>query len=97
MRCWTVLSQLRQRRSIPIAVTLFLFDKETNELYSRVAQGDAEIRIPSTTGIAGGVFTAGVAVIIPDAYADDRFNQEVDRKTGYRARNIMGAPIRTRT
>jgi adenylate cyclase len=77
--------------------TLFLHDRETNELYSRVAKAEKEIRIPATAGIAGEVFTTGKAVIIPEAYADPRFNQEVDQQTGYQTRNIMCAPIRTRS
>ena len=75
--------------------TLFLHDAETGELFSRVLQGDTigEIRFPSQLGVAGSVFTRGEAEIIPDAYADPRFNQEVDRKTGYRTRNILCVPI----
>ena len=77
--------------------TLFLNDVENKELFSRVAQGDgiSEIRFPNHLGIAGSVFTTGETVIIPDAYADPRFNQEVDKKTGYRTRNILCAPLRT--
>ena len=77
--------------------TLFLNDPETSELVARVAGGDVngEIRFPNHLGIAGSVFTSGQPVLIPDAYADSRFNQEVDRKTGYRTRNILCAPIRT--
>ncbi|MCX5794810.1 MAG: GAF domain-containing protein [Elusimicrobia bacterium] len=78
--------------------TLFLYDADTRELYSRVAQGDAvgEIRFPGALGIAGAVFTSGEAVLIPDAYADPRFNQAVDRKTGYRTRNILCAPLKNK-
>lgn len=78
--------------------TLFLNDHHTRELFARVAQGDptTEIRFPNHMGIAGQVFTSQQAVIIPDAYRDPRFNQEIDRKTGYRTRNILCAPIRTR-
>ena len=38
----------------------FLNDEETNELYSRVAQGELtrEIRILNTVGIAGAIFTS---------------------------------------
>ena len=41
--------------------TLFLYDKETNELFSRVLLGEGvtEIRIPAGAGIAGAVFCAG--------------------------------------
>ncbi|MDZ7750241.1 MAG: GAF domain-containing protein [Gammaproteobacteria bacterium] len=75
--------------------TLFLHDPDSDELFSHVAQGDAvgEIRIPAGAGIAGSVFRSGKAVIIHDAYEDDRFNPEVDRKTGYRTRNILCNPI----
>jgi adenylate cyclase len=78
--------------------TLFLHDPETGDLFSRVLQGDTmgEIRFPSRLGVAGSVFTSGTAEIIADAYADTRFNQEVDRKTGYRTRNILCVPIRNK-
>lgn len=76
--------------------TLFLIDKKTGELFSRVAQGEgmAEIRIPGGAGIAGHVATTGETVNIPDCYKDSRFNPEVDRKTGYRTRNMLCMPIR---
>lgn len=78
--------------------SLFLLDKETGQLFSRVAQGDkvGEIRFPSSAGIAGIVFTSGEGLIIADAYADPRFNPEVDRRTGYRTRNILCAPLRNK-
>lgn len=78
--------------------SLFLHDPETNELFSRVMQGDVigEIRFPCHLGVAGSVFTSGEAEIIADAYADPRFNQEVDRRTGYRTRNILCVPIRNK-
>lgn len=33
------------------------------------------------------------AVHIPDCYADDRFNDLVDKQTGYRTRNMLCAAI----
>ena len=56
--------------------TLFLNDSETNELYSRVAQGELtrEIRILNTVGIAGAIFTSQQGEIIHDVYSDSRFN-----------------------
>ncbi|KNC50844.1 cAMP and cAMP-inhibited cGMP 3',5'-cyclic phosphodiesterase 10A [Thecamonas trahens ATCC 50062] len=53
----------------------------------------AEIRFPITAGIAGAVASTGKLVNIPDAYADPRFNPEVDKRTGYRTRSILCAPI----
>lgn len=75
--------------------TLFLNDIKTNELFSRVAMGDGvgEIRLPNTAGIAGTVFTSGVSMNIPYAYADLRFNPAFDKKTGYFTRSILCVPV----
>ena len=79
--------------------TLFLHDPQTGELFSRVAQGGevSEIRISSTQGIAGTVFSEGEALIIDDAYADKRFNADVDKRTGYRTNTILCSPLRKKT
>jgi adenylate cyclase len=76
--------------------TLFLVDRKSQEIWSKVAQGSGmvEIRVPIGRGIAGTVAATGETINIPDAYADPRFNQEVDRRTGYRTRTILCAPIR---
>ena len=77
--------------------SLFLNDPDTNELYSRVAQGNIqrEIRILNTSGVAGYVYTSGEPLIIADAYADDRFNRSIDEQTGFTTRNILCVPIKT--
>lgn len=75
--------------------TLFLYDRKTGELFSRVAEGltTKEIRIPSKAGIAGAVFTSSKTENIADPYSDPRFNKEVDRRTGYRTESILTMPI----
>lgn len=77
--------------------TLFLNDPATNELYSRVAQGNIrrEIRLLNSAGIAGSVFTTGRPVIVHDPYSDPRFNRAVDEQTGFVTRSIICVPIRT--
>ncbi|HSB19525.1 MAG TPA: HD domain-containing phosphohydrolase [Anaeromyxobacteraceae bacterium] len=75
--------------------TLFLVDREKGELWSKIAQGTGQIRIPLTAGIAGEVATRGAAVRIDDAYADARFNREVDQLTGYRTRTVLCVPMRS--
>ena len=75
--------------------TLLLSDDKTGELWSRFAEGleIKEIRMPKDAGIAGAVFTTGGTVNIEDAYLDARFNQDVDRATGYRTRSILAVPV----
>jgi len=77
--------------------SLFLNDVQTGELYSRVAQGNfsREIRILNTTGVAGAIFQSGVGEIIPDAYADSRFNRSIDEQTGFTTKSILCAPVKT--
>ena len=52
-----------------------------------------EIRLPLNKGIAGYVATTGQSLIIPDAYADSRFNKATDRRTGYRTHNVLCMPV----
>lgn len=77
--------------------SVFLIDKEHNELYSCVALGvddKKEIRFPMDKGLAGHVAITGETIHIKDAYNDERFNKEIDLKTGYVTRNILCMPIR---
>jgi len=76
--------------------TVFLWDKDTDELWSKVALGleeSQEIRFPADKGLAGYVVKTGEALNIPDAYKDSRFNPEVDKKTGYKTKTILCMPI----
>ncbi len=74
--------------------SLFIVDRARNELWTKVAQGTSEIRIPLGTGIAGAVAETGRTVNIPDAYADPRFNRSVDLATGYQTKTILCVPMR---
>lgn len=78
--------------------TIYLVDEDKRELWSKVALGDdvGEIRIPLGIGIAGTVAVTGTQISLPDAYADPRFNPDVDRRTGYRTRNLLTVPIKAR-
>ncbi len=73
--------------------TLFMSDEKNHELWARIESG-LEIRFPDNKGIAGSVFTSGQTVNIPDAYADARFNPEIDKQTGYRTESILCMPVK---
>ena len=75
--------------------SLFLIDAPTGELWSKVAEGAEirEIRVPRGQGVSGWVAEHCELVNIPDAYHDDRFNPEVDKRTGYVTRSILCAPV----
>jgi sigma-B regulation protein RsbU (phosphoserine phosphatase) len=73
--------------------TLFLYDAAADELVSKIAHGAPAIRIPARAGIAGACAQDRVLINIPDAYADARFNREVDRQTGYHTRCLLTVPL----
>jgi signal transduction histidine kinase len=76
--------------------TLFLLSDDGAELWSKIMQGNElrEIRLKMGEGIAGWVAQSGEVVNIPDAYEDPRFQQDVDRRSGYRTRSILSIPMR---
>ena len=75
--------------------TVFLLDKEKNELVSKIAlgMGTQELRFPADKGLAGYVSQNGEIVNIKDAYSDSRFNQDVDKETGYKTNTVLCMPI----
>jgi phosphoserine phosphatase len=94
----TVIDALRDLLQADRA-TVFEYDATSNELFTQVAhglggkEGPGVIRVPSNRGIAGAAATSRAIVNIPDAYADDRFNRDVDLRTGYRTRTILAIPL----
>ena len=76
--------------------SVFLYDKEKNELWSKVALGmdSQEIRFPADKGLAGHVVKTGETINIKNAYIDDRFNKEIDHQTGYKTTTILCMPIK---
>lgn len=76
--------------------TVFMLDKDKNELWSKVALGmdSQEIRFPADKGLAGYVVKTGEPLNIPNAYNDPRFNPDIDKETGYHTKTILCMPIK---
>ncbi|HJV44580.1 MAG TPA: HD domain-containing phosphohydrolase [Bacillota bacterium] len=73
--------------------TMWLIDKNQNQLWTKVAHGVDEIRIPLHSGLVGYAISKNESLIIDDAYLDSRFNREVDKKTGYCTKAVMVIPF----
>ncbi len=75
--------------------SLFIHDRITDMLVVHSAEGlkKNQIKVPKNKGVVGAVFMTGEKLKIDNAYQDLRFNKEVDRKTGYKTRNIMCYPL----
>eukprot|EP00929_Paragymnodinium_shiwhaense_P019376 TRINITY_DN13235_c0_g1_i1.p1 TRINITY_DN13235_c0_g1~~TRINITY_DN13235_c0_g1_i1.p1 ORF type:complete len:500 (-),score=152.00 TRINITY_DN13235_c0_g1_i1:233-1732(-) len=76
--------------------TVFLIDEKKQQLWSISTDDGKEIRIPKNAGIAGECAETGKLIVIHDAYQDSRFNQAIDKKTGYRTQSIMAVPVMKR-
>nr|XP_042909667.1 cGMP-dependent 3',5'-cyclic phosphodiesterase-like [Parasteatoda tepidariorum] len=83
--------------------SLFLLEKERNELVAKVFDGNvaedgtettSEVRIPADQGIAGYVATSGELLNIHDAYSHPLFYRKMDETTGFKTRNILCFPIK---
>ncbi|WP_139990652.1 HD domain-containing phosphohydrolase [Paenibacillus paridis] len=74
--------------------TVWLIDAAHAELFTVVAHGIKEIRIPYGSGLVGAAISSGLPIFIDDAYEDARHNPESDKKTGYRTKSIMTIPFR---
>jgi HD-GYP domain-containing protein (c-di-GMP phosphodiesterase class II) len=73
--------------------TVWLIDHKRGELFTTVAHGVNEIRIPIGTGFVGHSIALGQPLLIEDAYKDPRHNAENDRKTGYRTKSVITVPF----
>ena len=73
--------------------SLWLIDKEKNELWTKVAHGVDELRIPLSAGFVGYSLKTGQPVLVDDAYQDSRFDRRSDIKSGYHTTSVMTMPL----
>lgn len=73
--------------------SIFLHDAEKRELWTKVALGRQEIRMPVGQGIVGHVFNSNEPLHVPRPYDDPRFNREPDLRTGFVTRNLLAVPM----
>ena len=73
--------------------SLWLIDENTDELWTKVAHGVNELRVPKTAGFVGYSVQTGESLLIEDAYHDPRFDRRSDEKTHYRTTSVMTVPL----
>lgn len=81
--------------------TVWLLDDQRGELWSKVAHGVKELRIPLGAGLAGHSVSTGEPIFIDDAYTNVEFRDvlasgalRTDKQTGYRTKALMVIPFR---
>lgn len=81
--------------------SVYRYDPGSNELLSVVAHRDETsgsdesllIRMPASRGLAGAALIDDHIINVEDAYEDERFNQEIDQRTGFRTRSVIAFPL----
>ena len=81
--------------------TVWLLDEQRNELWSKVAHGVNELRIPLGAGLAGHSIRTGEPIFIDDAYTNEPYRDALehgalltDKQTGYRTKALLVIPFR---
>ena len=73
--------------------SIFVYNKEREELWSKVAHEVHPIHISTKKGVAGYSALSQETQIVVDAYNDYRFNPDVDKATGYLTHTILAVPL----
>ena len=79
-------------------VTLYLIDPRSGDLWSRAGEGleHREVRVSMNEGIVGWVATHDELANLPEAAEDERFDRELDERSGWRTHSVLCAPVHGR-
>lgn len=75
-------------------VSVFLVDKERQEIVLAISEDAAGLRLPMGKGIVGHCARTGEVINIRDVYESDMFDRSFDIRTGYRTRSLLAFPVR---
>ena len=74
--------------------SVWLIDAARQELWTRVADGINELRIPINAGLVGACIATNQLIIANDLRNDARFLRNVDQTSGYRTESVICIPLR---
>lgn len=73
--------------------TIWLVDHPAGEIWTKVAHGMDEVRLPLGQGLVGACMAQNAAILVEDAHQDSRFNTTVDKATGYVTKSVLCIPL----
>ncbi len=73
--------------------SVWIVSDDKEHIWTKVAHGIDAIELPINSGIVGSAIVNGEKIIIDDVYQDERFNQNIDRQTGYTTKSMMVIPM----
>ena len=73
--------------------SIFIVDKEDKMLWTKLSDGIGRIVVALDSGIVGDTYFKKEPQIVNEPYEDERFLQNIDKKSGYKTENIVTVPI----
>ncbi len=73
--------------------SIFIVDEEDGILWTKLSDGIGRIVIGLDSGIVGDTYAKKEPQIVNNPYEDERFLQNIDKKSGFVTRNIITVPI----
>ena len=73
--------------------SIFIVDKEDKMLWSKLSDGIGRIVLSLNSGIVGDTYNKREPQIVNNPYEDDRFLKNIDKKSGYKTKNMITVPI----
>ena len=74
--------------------SLWLIDKPAGELWTKLAHGVGEIRIPVGKGVVGACVEEDAPMLVNDTRNEPRLLRRVDESSGYKTESILCVPLR---
>jgi len=74
--------------------SLWLIDETKNELWTKVAHGVAQLRIPMGEGLIGACVRDNQVLLVNNAEEETRLLRRVDHGSGYRTEQVLCVPLR---
>ena len=73
--------------------SIFIVDKETDTLWTKLSDEIEMIVIPLDSGIVGETYKAKKAQITNSPYDEVKFMKNIDKKVDFKTKNIIAVPI----
>ena len=73
--------------------SIYVYDKDKNELWTTLADEVERITIPANRGLVGQAIATKKGIIENDPYTNEHFYKDVDTQTGYITKSMIVSPI----
>jgi response regulator RpfG family c-di-GMP phosphodiesterase len=93
-RLLVLMADLGRRLVVADRCSLWLLDEDKGELWTKVAHGVAELRMPYDCGLVGHCIASGESILVDDVYNNPHFNREMDALNSYKTQAVLVIPIR---